>query len=96
MPSSRRKKRAKASTPDPRLQQPLNNRVALRPEDVCVGCIAWLPSYLTVNQVLKCKNTGEALEETGYDHPVVVLSVEQGVTPNMRGDLTVSIAMVRY
>lgn len=92
MPSPRRK-RTKATAPDPPLQQSLDNRAALRSEDVCVGCIAWLPSYPIINQVLKCKNTSEILGKEGYDHPVVVLSVEE-VTSNMKDDLTVCIALV--
>jgi hypothetical protein len=72
------------------------NRSILRPEDVCVGCILWLPERSENSIDIQCSRTGEVLEKDGYDHPVVVLGVTREKGSELRGGLVISIALVSF
>jgi hypothetical protein len=81
--------------------QPQNNQntPAIISGDVCVGCIVWLPpkaSYgnppVLCNRLCCCGQA--ALEDRGYDHPVVVLKIRQRVNSSTIGDLVCTVACV--
>ncbi|KAF7898638.1 hypothetical protein EAF00_005084 [Botryotinia globosa] len=65
-------------------------RPNLKKNDICVGCIVWLPSKLESDGDLVCNRgktccNGRCLNHEGYNHPVVILEHE--------GDIC-SVAMV--
>jgi hypothetical protein len=65
--------------------------------DLCAGCIVWLPSRVDSDGSIKCNKqnccNGE-LETGGYEHPVVVLSFRQKEGSYVRGDLVCTVACV--
>jgi len=73
-------------------------RPTLRPGDVCVGCVVWLPSKDTSQRSIRCINDdccgkGE-LDDGGYNHPVVVLKIRQENGSVVVGDLICTVACV--
>jgi hypothetical protein len=84
---------AAQSPGDERLSRP-----HLRSGDVCVGCIVWLPPRGDHEQPIMCNREGccgrEILEDAGYDHPVVVLSIWQKEHSTRIGDIVCSVACV--
>ncbi|TGO23535.1 hypothetical protein BPAE_0129g00190 [Botrytis paeoniae] len=59
-------------------------RSNLKKNDICVGCIVWLPSKLESDGDLVCNRgksccNGRCLNDEGYNHPVVILEHEDGV-----------------
>lgn len=73
-------------------------RPKLRPEDICVGCIVWLPQKDVNEGGMKCRKDGccqnSELEEKGYNHPVVVLEIKQRKNSRTFGDLVCVVACV--
>ena len=71
----------------------------LRPGDVCVGCIVWLPPKRSQEGPILCNRHGccggAALKDKGYNHPVVVLRIQQAANSRKQGDLIFTIACVR-
>ncbi|KAF7954608.1 hypothetical protein EAE96_005727 [Botrytis aclada] len=56
-------------------------RPDLRKNDICIGCIVWLPSKLESDGDLVCNRgkpccNGTCLNDEGYNHPVVILKLE--------------------
>jgi hypothetical protein len=90
----RNKKKQTLVTASPPEDQ--GNRICLKADDVCVGCIVWLPEQVPNSQMLQCVkgSCSEVLDRGGYNHPVVVLSVRQNGTSKAIGDLIVTIALV--
>ncbi|KAF7920789.1 uncharacterized protein EAE98_008818 [Botrytis deweyae] len=59
-------------------------RPSLKKNDICVGCIVWLPSKLESDGDLVCNRgksccNGRCLDDEGYNHPVVILEHEGDV-----------------
>ena len=75
-----------------------NNRPRIKPADLCVGCIVWLPQKDGQNGSILCSREnccgGDELEDRGYNHPVVVLRIQQRSGSRTCGDLTCSVAPV--
>lgn len=74
-----------------------NDRPLVVAGDLCVGCIVWLPPRVLSANTLTCgtKNCcGKELEDGGYDHPVVVLSMKQKEGSYILGDLICTVACV--
>lgn len=73
-------------------------RISLNASDVCVGCIVWLPARDFQQIGIKCDRElcceQSELEEAGYNHPVIVLSIKQRHRSNNVGDLLCSVACV--
>ncbi|TGO51854.1 hypothetical protein BCON_0153g00210 [Botryotinia convoluta] len=64
-------------------------RLSLKKNDICVGCIVWLPSKLESDGDLVCNRgksccNGRCLDDEGYNHPVVILEHEDGLTSKPR------------
>jgi hypothetical protein len=71
-------------------------RKRLDPEHICVGGIVWLPRRLPDEERLKCTVTGASLKDEGYNHPAVVIAIENEATSTDPSDPVVSIAAVRF
>jgi hypothetical protein len=84
----------KVSPPKTSTSRPTTNRSVVRPGDVCVGCILWLPERPDNSADIYCSKTGQVLGPNGYDHPVVVTGVKQKSGSRQEGDLVITIAMV--
>src|SRR5438045_24214 len=99
MPRVKNSKRTQTNLPAADTADNITNRASLRPEDVCVGGIVWLPSKSVESDDLYYQSrdglTMGKLDDRGYDHPVIVLSVHQRTGSRVTGDITVSIALVR-
>ena len=76
----------------------LADKPRVEPGDVCVGCIVWLPPKDTLNSGIQCSCTRcylpSALEDAGYDHPVVVVKIRQKNGSAIVGDLVCDVACV--
>ncbi|TGO58266.1 hypothetical protein BELL_1301g00010 [Botrytis elliptica] len=64
-------------------------RPSLKKNDLCVGCIVWLPSKLESDGELVCNRgksccNGRCLDDEGYNHPVVILEHEGDMTSKPR------------
>src|SRR6187402_1379532 len=74
------------------------DRRPIDPGHLCVGCIVWLPPRNSHHSSVKCDRKGccdgDELEDPGYDHPVVVLSIRQKTGSVQLGDLVCSVACV--
>lgn len=74
------------------------DRPHLKSGDVCVGCIVWLLPRNDHDQSIVCNRTGccgqEVLEDAGYNHPVVVLGIQQRENSRIYGDIVCSVACV--
>ena len=76
----------------------LLERPAVKAGDLCVGCIVWLPARSSEKKNIKCckkdccNNT--ELDDTGYNHPVVVIKIRQRKNSTVRGDLICYVACV--
>ncbi len=97
MPRTRRKGRtASYGGPPPNDSQAY--RPPLRPKDICVGCIVWLPIKENQGPSIKCRKDGccgnEELKDEGYNHPIVVLKIKQKKRSKVCGDLVLTIALV--
>jgi len=80
---------------------PSSNRQSDRPHieagELCVGCIVWLPPKDLANGSIRCNRAsccGRELDDDGYEHPVVVLSIKQREGSHMLGDLICTVACV--
>ncbi|PMD43867.1 hypothetical protein L207DRAFT_562965 [Hyaloscypha variabilis F] len=69
---------------------------ALIPGDVCVGCIVWLPPKLPHEEDVSCNRhgccCGTFLKARGYNHPVIVLKIQQRANSRIPGDLICTVA----
>lgn len=66
---------------------------------VCVGCIVWLPPntdglYSVRCNKAACKCGHRELDDGGYNHPVVVLTIRQRMNSPLLGDLVCLVACV--
>ena len=82
-------------------QQSARSRKPVRAKDLCVGCIVWLPPRNVIpDQVISCSNNNccdqRVLSDKGYDHPVVVLKIEQRRASNITGDVICTVALVTF
>ncbi|KAE9377631.1 hypothetical protein N431DRAFT_500434 [Stipitochalara longipes BDJ] len=78
--------------------QPRNDQrsPALKPGDVCAGCIVWLPPKFNHEDPVLCNRHGccggAALDDGGYNHPVVVIEIKQKQNSRQLGDLICTVA----
>jgi len=72
-----------------------SGRTALKPDEICVGCVAWLPDLMETSYVRPFRQSDEALQQAGYYHPVVILGIKPQPAPGHLGDLDICFAMVR-
>ena len=97
MPRTRRKGRT-ASSGGSLPNDSQAYRLPLRPGDICVGYIVWLPIKENQGPSIKCRKDGccgnEELKDEGYNHPVVVLKIKQKNRSKVCGDLVLNIAIV--
>ncbi|KAG9246657.1 hypothetical protein BJ878DRAFT_270384 [Calycina marina] len=97
MPRTRRKDRT-ASSGGPLPKDSQAYRPPLRPGDICVGCIVWLPIKENQGPSIKCRKDGccgnGELKDGGYNHPVVVLKIKQNQRSSVCGDLVLTIAIM--
>lgn len=61
-------------------------RPSLKKNDLCVGCIVWLPAKLESDGALVCSRgktccNGKKLNDEGYNHPVVILGYDGTTVP---------------
>ncbi|KAH6700618.1 hypothetical protein BKA61DRAFT_529714 [Leptodontidium sp. MPI-SDFR-AT-0119] len=98
MPRTRRQSRTAASSSGPPPNDSQAYRPPLRSEDICVGCIVWLPIKENHGPSIKCRKDGccgnEELKDEGYNHPVVVLKIKQKKRSKVCGDLVLTIAIM--
>ncbi|KAG9229062.1 hypothetical protein BJ875DRAFT_475893 [Amylocarpus encephaloides] len=69
-------------------------RSRLPANELCVGCIVWLPAKKTHHSDIHCVSescpTQEALDEGGYDHPDLVVRIWDD-SPDTSGSLICDI-----
>ncbi|PMD27099.1 hypothetical protein NA56DRAFT_743451 [Hyaloscypha hepaticicola] len=97
MPSTYHRQHAAAGLLPTRAQT--NNRTpSLRSGDICRGCIVWLPPKTSHDDAVLCNRDGccdrSALQEGGYDHPVVVLKIRQRENSTLYGDILCTVVCV--
>jgi hypothetical protein len=97
MPSTYHRQQAAAGSLPARAQT--NHRTAsLRNGDICRGCIVWLPPKSSHDDAVLCNRDGccgrSALQEGGYDHPVVVLKIRQRENSRLYGDILCTVVCV--
>ncbi|PVH70309.1 hypothetical protein DL98DRAFT_521695 [Cadophora sp. DSE1049] len=99
MPRTRRNGRT-ASSGGPLSNDSQAYRPPLRPGDICVGCIVWLPIKENQGPSIKCRKDGccrnEELKDEGYNHLVVVLKIKQKKRFKVCGDLVLTIAIITF
>jgi len=85
-------------TPPPRStpNNALYERKELRPRDICVGCIVWLPLKSPLDSSVNCLKCPalEEMEDGASNHPVVVLKIRQKENSTTLGDLVCDVANV--
>jgi hypothetical protein len=66
--------------------------------DLYIGCIVWLPPRDPLQAGIKCDKANccdnKELEDKGYNHPIIVLSIKQRDGSNVVGDLICCVACV--
>lgn len=97
MPSTYHRQQAAAGSLPTRAQT--NHRTpSLRTGDICRGCIVWLPPKSSHDDAILCNRDGccnrSALQEGGYDHPVVVLKIRQKENSSLCGDIVCTVVCV--
>jgi hypothetical protein len=97
MPPTRSHRASSAPVAPPNNGHGQNDRPHVGAGEVCVGCIVWLPHKVPSASGIKCNKAnccGNELEDGGYEHPVVVLSVKQKAGSHVVGDLICTVACV--
>lgn len=84
MPRARSRRATRISRRSPPRDSPdgSGSRPRLKVEEICVGCIVWLPPKVESDESIKCIRDGSCcgggieLDGAGYNHPVVILQVQ--------------------
>jgi hypothetical protein len=71
-------------------------RAILRAEDVCVGCIVWLPDMMETSYVRPFRQSDKVLNVEGYYHPAVILGIRPRPAPGHINDLEICFALVYH
>jgi len=70
-------------------------RPFLTAEDLCVGCIVWLPDVMETSYVRPLGLNGRALNIEGYYHPVVILGITPQPMPSDISEIEICFAIVQ-
>src|ERR1700726_3628060 len=69
-------------------------RAPLRAEEVCVGCVVWLPDKYETSHVGIMGRSDVVLNREGYYHPAIIVAIRRPPTPRHTGDLQICFALV--
>ena len=74
-----------------------SDRLHIESGELCAGCIVWLPHKVLSAGSIRCSKAnccGKELDDAGYEHPVVVLSIKHREGSYILGDLICTVATV--
>jgi hypothetical protein len=69
-------------------------RSFLKADEVCVGCVVWLPDKIETSHVGLFGQSDEVLNAEGYYHPAVILGIRPRPASKHISDLEICIALV--